>query len=208
MLVSLSLAAFGLTSASGLGAKFTLERAPVYQLPPGHVTIADPSTSQGPVALMVHRIRYLGKMALCVSASDSRGATVQACANYPLGPKSNRNTGNSPVWWSAPYVGACTRRHFQVIVGLVLRSRLTAWLRTPHGLSRVPTAGVPKAFGVSGGLVYALITTAPDSVTLRNAGGRAVYEAPVASLAGVPTVTCAGASSSVITISAEGHVIP
>ena len=146
------------------------------------MTLASVKTVQGPVVIMLHRIRYLGKVALCMSESNESG-TGQSCANYPVGPKSNQDIGNAPVWWTT-YVGACTSHHFQLISGVVLRAGLTAWLRTPGGLSRIPTATVPKAFGVAGELLYALIASYPDTVTLREASGKSVYTAPVEPLTG------------------------
>src|SRR5579863_487803 len=59
---------------------------PVQQLPPGHVTIASVNTPKGPVVIGLHRIRYLGKVALCMSESNG-GGTGQSCANYPIGPR-------------------------------------------------------------------------------------------------------------------------
>ena len=168
---------------------------PVQHLPPGRVTLASVKTVQGPVLIMLHRIRYLGKVALCMSESNGSG-TGQSCANYPLGPDSNQPIGNDPVWWTT-YVGACTPHHFQVISGVVLRAGLTAWLRTPGGLSRMPTTTVPKAFDVAGGLVYALIASYPATVTLRDATGKSVYTAPVEPLTDVPTVQCGSVRSSV-----------
>jgi hypothetical protein len=197
---------------AAFGSPVALERAPVYQLPPGHVALASVNSVQGPVVIMLHRIRYLGKVALCMSEANG-GATSQSCANYPLGPKSGQNIGNNPVWWTT-YVGACTQHHFQVISGVVLRAGLTAWLHSPAGVSPMPAATVPKAFGVAGRLVYALIATSPDSVSLRDANGRTVYTAPVEPLTGIPTVHCAGSGgssstqSTAIALGPGGHTIP
>jgi hypothetical protein len=163
---------------------------PVYQLPPGHITLAEARTPQGPVAIALHRIRYFGHVSLCVSESNANGGTDQSCANYPLGPKSNQNIGDAPVWWAASYLSVCTTRHFLVVDGVVLRPGLTAWLRTPRGTARMPTAAIPKGFGVAGGLVYATITAAPDTVMLRDADGRAVYSASMGPLSGLPTLGC------------------
>jgi hypothetical protein len=163
---------------------------PVYQLPPGHITLAEARTPQGPVAIALHRIRYFGHVSLCVSESDVRGGSAQSCANYPLGPKSNQSIGNSPVWWADNLLMTCAKAPFQVVSGVILRRGITAWLRTPAGVSRMPAAAVPKGFGVWGGLVYATITTAPDSVTLRNAKGKTVYAAPVAPLTSFPRSGC------------------
>jgi hypothetical protein len=182
-----------------------LERAPVQQLPPGHITLARVKTVQGPVAIALHRIRYLGKVALCMSESNG-GATGQSCANYPLGPKSNQPIGNKPVWWTT-YIGACTSHHFQVISGVVLRSGLTAWLHTPSGISRMPSAAIPHGFDVAGNLAYALITTVPVSVRLRNTSGATVYTEPVAPLPRLPTVDCTSGMTS-ISVGTSGNVIP
>jgi hypothetical protein len=181
---------------------------PVHLLPPGRVTIASVRTVQGPVVIMLHRISYLGAVALCMSESNGSG-TGQSCANYPLGPDSNQPIGNDPVWWTT-FVGACTSHHFQVISGVVLRAGLTAWLRSPRGLSRMSTAHVPKAFGVDGGLVYALIASYPDTVTLRDATGKALYTAPVEPLTGVRTMHCGpgATSSTLIGIGGSPHTIP
>ena len=113
----------------------------------------------------------------------------QSCANYPLGPHSDQNIGNDPVWWTT-FVGACTPHRFQVISGVILRSGLTAWLHSPSAVTRMPANPLPRAFGVAGGLIHALIATNPATVTLRNAHNDVVYTAPVQPLTGVPTVAC------------------
>jgi hypothetical protein len=182
--------------------------APVSQLPPGRVTLASVNTPQGPVAIVLHRIRYLGRVALCMGES-SGGGTSQSCATYPLGPKSDQGIGSEPVWWTT-YVGVCSPERFQVISGLVLRPGLTAWTRSPRGVSRMPTAAVPRAFGVAGDLVYALVTRDPESVTLRDASGRAIYTARVASLSHVPTGQCGRGTSGSVAVGIGGgaHTIP
>jgi hypothetical protein len=180
------------------------ERAPVQQLAPGDVALARVQTVQGPVVIALQRIRYLGKVALCMSESN-HGATGQSCANYPLGPKSNRPIGNAPVWWTT-FVGACTSHHFQVISGVVLRRGLTAWLHTPSGVARMPTAAIPRDFQVAGNLVYALVGSASTSVSLRNASGKTVYAEPVEPLpASIPTVRCNG---SAVSVGVSGGAIP
>jgi hypothetical protein len=192
--------------ATASGAGLVVERAPVQQLPPGHVTLASVKTVQGPVVIALHRIRYLGKVALCMSESN-HGASGQSCANYPLGPKSNQPIGNKPVWWTT-YVGDCTSHHFQVISGVILRSGLTAWLRTPSGSSRMPSAAIPRGFDVAGDLAYALVIGTQVSVTLRNTRGRTVYAEPVDPLPHLPTVKCTGGMTSAFAFSTSGNAIP
>jgi len=192
---------------------------PVVQLPPGHVTLAEARTPQGPVAIALHRIRYFGHVSLCVSQTDARGGGDQSCANYPIGPKSHQNIGTAPVWWAANLLMACSKPRFQVVSGVVLRPGITAWLRTPAGVSRMPTAAVPKAFGVAGGLVYATISTAPDSVTLRDANGKTVYAASVAPITSFARLGCRSArtgagetsvatASGFVASTAGQHVVP
>jgi hypothetical protein len=180
---------------------------PVYQLPPGHITLADAATPRGPVAIVLHRIRYYGHVSLCVSESNANGGTDQSCANYPIGPKSNQNIGDSPVWWATDYLAACTKPRFQVVSGVVLRPGISAWLRTPNGVSRMPTAVIPKAFGVAGGLVYATITTGPEAVILRDATGKTVYAAPVEPLTSFPTLGCGTVHVGATTVSSSGAIV-
>jgi hypothetical protein len=177
---------------------------PVHQLPPGHVTIASVNTPKGPVVIGLHRIRYLGKVALCMSESNGSG-TSQSCANYPLGPKSNQDIGNSPVWWTT-YIGVCTAHPFQVISGIVLRPHLTAWLHSPHGVLRMPVVDVPTAFGVHGGLTYALVAGKPNTVTLSDANGKTVYSAAVAPFAVVPVPGCNSTSSVAVLAGGPGTI--
>ena len=90
----------------------------------------------------------------------------------------------------------------------MLRTGLTAWLHTPAGMSRMPTVAMPKAFGVAGGFVYALIDTDPDSVTLSDAAGKTVYSAKVDSVAKLPTINCTGGSTSAFLIGRSPGTIP
>jgi hypothetical protein len=172
---------------------------PVTQLPPGQVILAQVATPQGLVAIDLHRIRYFGHVSLCVRETAPNGTSEsQSCAKYPLGPTSNQGIGNSPVWWGGDYVNLCVKPFIQVIGGLVLRPGLTAWLHVAGRASRMPSATVPTAFGVTGPLLYAAIAAAtPAFVTLRNADGRTVYTAPVASLGKIPRSFCpSGAAAS------------
>ena len=239
--LSASVCAVGVAAITACGATVTVERTrtaseatagvqtvarpvavtsyPVVQLPPGQLTLAEAPTPQGPVAIALHRIRYFGHVSLCVSQTDAGGGGDQSCANYPVGPKSNQSIGTAPVWWAADLLVACTKPRFQVVSGVILRRGITAWLRTPAGVSRMPTAAVPKTFGVAGGLVYATITTAPDSVALRDADGKTVYTASVAPITSSPRLGCASTrtgsgetrvatASGFVASSAGQHVVP
>jgi hypothetical protein len=164
---------------------------PVHQLPPGHVILAQVATGQGLVAIDLHRIRYFGHVSLCVRETASSGSASQSCANYPVGPRSNQGIGNSPVWWAGDYIDLCAKPLVQVVVGVVLHPGLTAWLHVAGRVSRMPSAPVPRAFGVTGPLLHATIAAATAAfVTLRNSAGSTVYRAPVASLANVPSEAC------------------
>ena len=165
---------------------------PVYQLPPGHVILAQVATPEGLVAIDLHRIRYFGHVSLCLRETAPNGSSEsQSCANYPVGHRSNQDIGDSPVWWAGDYVDPCARPLVQVIGGLELHHGLTAWLHVGRRVLRMPAAAVPTAFGVSGPLLYAAIAaTTPAFVTLRNAAGHTVYTAPVASLRNIPGDAC------------------
>jgi hypothetical protein len=182
---------------------------PVHQLPPGHVILAQVATPQGLVAIDLHRIRYFGHVSLCVrETAPNGGSSSQSCANYPVGPRSNQGIGNSPVWWAGDYINPCAKPLVQTIAGVVLHPGLTAWLHVAGRVSRMPSAAVPAAFGVSGPLLYAVLGVAtPEFVTLRNAAGSTVYRAPVASLGNVPSDACqhgAAASTFAITPAPNG----
>jgi len=192
------------------GAPAVLSSYPVDQLAPGHVTVADVPTSLGPIAIVLHRIRYFGHVSLCVGETSPSGGTEQSCANYPLGPKSNQHIGHAPVWWATTYLAACARQHFQVVSGVLLRRGLTGWLRTPTGVSQMPSAAIPRAFGVAGPLLYANIPASQgDVVTLRDAAGKTVYSAPVEPLTGVPTLQCSTVTSAgaMMTSSSSSEII-
>jgi hypothetical protein len=206
LLVVAMCVAGALTGASAFGSGRTMEHAPVQQLPPGHITMALVRTAKGPVAIALHRIRYLGKVALCMSESNG-GGTTQSCANYPLGPKSNQNIGNEPVWWTT-YIGVCTTHRFQVISGVLLRRDLTPWLHTSHGVVKMPLVAIPPAFHIAGGLTYALIAATPESVSLRNTSGQTIYTEPVAPLTHLPNIDCSSNLAPVVSGSSSGHTIP
>jgi hypothetical protein len=176
---------------------------PVYQLPPGHVILAQVATPEGLVAIDLHRIRYFGHVSLCLRETAPNGSSEsQSCANYPVGPRSNQGIGNSPVWWAGDYIDPCVKPLVQTIAGVVLHPGLTAWLHVAGRVSRMPAAAVPGAFGVSGPLLYAVLGVAkPAFVTLRNVAGRTVYRAPVASLGNLPSDACnRGASATTFAI--------
>ena len=85
--------------ATGSARGSTLYRAPVQQLPPGLVTLAHVHTPDGIVGIGLHRIRYLGKVRLCVNEVTQPGfpsGGPETCANYPIGPTSGQGIGNAP----------------------------------------------------------------------------------------------------------------
>jgi hypothetical protein len=159
---------------------------PVTQLAPGTVTVAHAHTPQGPVAILLHRIRFLGHVSLCITQQPQGN---EQCANYPLGPKSNQNIGNAPMWLMSGGRGSCRAPRFQVITGVMIHAGLSAWLRTSAGLSRLSTVTVPEVFGVPGPLFYAVLE-GPATIVLRNARGRTFYTRPAASP--TPSYSCGG----------------
>jgi len=164
-------------------AQDSVRRAPVQQLPPGYVVLARvPTPEQGPVTIYMHRIRYLGKVALCVGqtpnvAGDQPHGGPATCANYPIG--SNVTLEASRSLWQTGGVAQCNKatrpvkRLWALWSAVILRPGLTAWLRTPNGLSRLTEAVVPPAFHVAGPLIYTRLTK-PSAIILRDAKGRTV----------------------------------
>jgi hypothetical protein len=176
---------------------------PVYVLPPGRVTLASAATQTGPVAIRLHRMRYFGHVSLCVSVSNTQGATSQSCARYPIGPKSHQGIGESPVWWAATDFDVCTKPRFEVVAGVLLRRGISAWLHAPAGVTRMARVAIPKPFGVAGSLVYATIDSEPDRVTLRDGSRGVIYDARVQPLSTLPRAGCPAASSTGGTVSSE-----
>jgi hypothetical protein len=137
------------------------------------VTVAHAATSQGPVAIRLYRARYLGHAVLCIEQVPQGNGQ---CASYPIGPTSKYARSSSDLWLLDGGHGLCKAPRFEVITAIVLHPGLTAWLRTPQGrLSRMATARVPKAFGVTGPVIYAVLTEGPGAIILRDARGRTAY---------------------------------
>ena len=200
---SASVLALALVAGWGGNAVASVERAPVKQLPPGLVTLASVPAPQGAVAISVHRIRYLGKVRLCLRDTSATGGATQTCTNYPLGSQLR----GAVVWWIAEF-SVCVTHRYQVIAGVVMRHGLTASLRTPAGTAPMPTAAIPPAFGVSGDLIYALIDTSPDTVTLHDTSGRTAYYGTVAPIPKL-VFKCGGGAAVGIAIGGAGpHTIP
>jgi hypothetical protein len=160
---------------------------PVHQLSPGTVTLAHAGTPQGPVAILLHRIRFMGHVSLCIS---QRPQGNEQCATYPIGPHSNQEIGNAPIWLMSGGRGSCTAPRYQVITGIVLRPGLTPWLRTPEGQSRMPTVPVPQGFHEPGPLFYAVLTKTPDTIVIEDAAGKTVYSTPA--VTPTPSGSCGG----------------
>ena len=176
--------------------------APVRQLAPGLVTLATVTTPQGPVGISLHRIRYLGRDRLCLRETHGRTA-VQNCTNDPLGSQLH----GAVVWWNAD-ADLCAHSPYQVIAGVVIRSGLTATLHTPSHLAPMPTATVPRAFGVRGGLIYALIQATPASVTLVDAAGGTIYHGTVAPIPKLHVICQNGAGFGGVILSGGSNSIP
>jgi len=174
-----------LVIASSSGAFTPLPR-PGSALAPGVVTLAHVETPRGSAVISVYRARYLGRVVLCIEQAGEGGTGYAGgCATYPLGPESKYQPVSSDVWVLDGGGGSCKSHPFQVLTAVVIHNGLTAWLRTPNGPSRMQAVTVPKAFKVSGPLVYAVLTKAPDTIQLRTASGKVAFSTPAFS-AGPP----------------------
>ena len=156
-----------------------VEHAPVKQLPPGLVILAQPKTPQGIIQIGLHRIRFLGRTRLCLNEADQPGfpgGGSATCATYPIGP-GNRGDGNvsGPLFMGPVEGGRCARKQFLLVAGVVLRAGLVGWVRANGVLTRMQTAAIPSAFGVAGPLIYAVVRGWPSmTLELRNASGTEV----------------------------------
>ena len=156
-----------------------IEHAPVKQLPPGLVILAQPQTPQGVVKIGLHRIRFLGKVRLVLNEADQPNFPTggpATSATYPIGP-GNQGDGDvsGPLFMGPVYGGLCPRKQFLLIAGVVLRPGLVGWVRANGVLTRMQTAAVPSAFGVAGPLIYAVVHGWPSmTLELRDAHGREV----------------------------------
>ena len=176
---SASVLALALVAGWGGNAVAGVERAPVKQLPPGLVILAQPQTPQGVIKIGLHRIRFVGKVRLCLNEADQPrfpSGGSETCATYPIGP-GNRGDGNvsGPLFLGPVEGGLCPRKQFLLVAGVVLRPGLVGWVRANGVLTRMQTAAVPSAFGVSGPLIYAVVRGWPSmTLELRDSHGTEV----------------------------------
>jgi hypothetical protein len=185
ILLSLALAATTASApATASGSRRSIERAPVQQLPPGLVTLAHVHTPQGIVGLGLHRIRYLGKVRLCLNAADQPGfpsGGPEVCANYPLGPSSGQGIDYTHLFLGPIFQGRCAHKNFLLITGVVLSPAVTASLQAPD-LREAPMSAVrvPGAFNATGTLVYEVVRIwQPIAMVLRDAQGKIVSRVPL-----------------------------
>jgi len=82
------------------------------------------------------------------------------------------------------FSGLCSAKQFLLYAAVVLRRGLTAWLQsTDLRVAPMQSVAVPKAFNVSGPLVYAVIRIWPPyAILLRDATGKTVSEVRVLTL--------------------------
>ena len=142
----------GLAVAGGLASGWSsgrVERAPVKQLPPGLVILAQPQTPQGIIKIGLHRIRFLGKVRLCINEADQPGSPrggLQACANYPLGPSSGHAVGHAHLFLAPIYGGHCRHKSFVLVAGVVLSPGLSAQACRAQQTCRVVRMSPPCPF--------------------------------------------------------------
>lgn len=162
-----------------------MEHAPVTQLPPGLVILAQPKTPQGVVKLGLHRIRFLGKVRLVLNEADQPGFPGGGPATYATYPIRAGNQGdgdvNGPVFMGPVIGGECRVRKFLLVAAVVLRPGVIAWIRADSVVRRMRTAAVPSAFGVAGPLIYAVVHGWPSmTIELRDASGTEISHVRVA----------------------------
>jgi len=154
--------------------------APVKQLPPGLVILAQPKTPQGIIKIGLHRIRFLGKTRLVLNEATqpnfpSGGQATYATYPIRLGGQGDGSV-SGPIFMGPVEGGRCQSKQFLLVAGVVLRPGLVAWVRADGVLTRMQTASVPSAFRVAGPLIYAVVRGRPSmTLELRNAQGTEVF---------------------------------
>ena len=159
--------------------------APVKQLPPGLVILAQPKTPEGIVKIGLHRIRFLGKVRLVLNEANQPGFPAGGPATYATYPIGAGNQGdgdvNGPVFMGPVIGGRCQARKFLLVAAVVVRPGLVAWIRADGVVRPMRTAAVPSAFGVAGPLIYAVVHGWPSmTIELRDASGAEVAHERVA----------------------------
>jgi hypothetical protein len=138
---------------------------PVTSLPPGVVTVAHGRTPHGtPFAIRLQRIRFLGKLDLCLSEKPQGNSQ---CPPFPV-------SRAVPVFLLQGGEGSCLPPRYQVLAGLLLHPGLTAFLHSADGTETLKLASVPAAFHVAG-VFYGVLTRGPAELLIRDRDGRSVY---------------------------------
>ncbi len=155
--------------------------------PTGLVILARADTPQGVVAIGLRHMRLLGKVSLCLVEADQpafRLVAPQTCASYPVGPSSGQGIDHTHLLLGSVFSGLCSQKRFLLYAAVVLRRGLTASLQSTD-LREAPmqAVAVPKAFNVSGPLVYAVVRIwHPYAILLRDATGKTVSRVAVLKL--------------------------
>ena len=177
-----------LALSTGLGWAVSGPGAPAGQRAlAGLVVLARAHTPQGVVEIGLRHVRFLGKVSLCLIEADQPGlrlVTPETCASYPVGPSSGQGIDHTHLLLGSVFSGLCSAKQFLLYAAVVLRRGLTAWLQsTDLRVAPMQSVAVPKAFNVSGPLVYAVIRIWPPyAILLRDATGKTVSEVRVLTL--------------------------
>lgn len=177
---SVPLLALALAVGWGADALAGIVHAPVKQLPPGLVILAQPKTPQGRIKIGLHRIRFLGKTRLVLNEAtepNAPGGGPATYATYPIRPGGQGDGSVSgPIFIGPVEGGRCQSKQFLLVAGVVLRPGLVGWVRADGVLTRMQTASIPSAFHVAGPLIYAVVRGWPSmTIELRNAQGTEVF---------------------------------
>jgi hypothetical protein len=161
--------------------------AALYTTPPATVlapgiakAVTGTAPHRVPWIFSLQRVRYGGHEALCVEQTPEGGGQC-----FPFTPGSNPLDTNPPLSTSAPVLltpggaGTCTPPRYALVSGLVMRSGLSVWFKTPGGTRRVPLVAVDPRFQIPGGVFATVITRGPVTLLARNAADKTVFTAPV-----------------------------
>lgn len=162
-------------------------------LAPGIVKVAAGiAPHNDPWIFSLQRLRAQGVELLCPQLTPNGSGQ---CFPYPGQPNAetagNPLNPNPPVLLTPAAEGTCAPPRWNVITGLVMRSDVSVWFKSPTGTRRIPLVRLDPRLHIPGGAFATIITQGSVMLIARDAAGRTIYTAPVTNRGDKPTY-CGG----------------
>lgn len=154
---------------------------PATLLAPGILrAVSGVSPHHTPWIFSLQLLRYGGRKLVCAELTPQGSAQCFPTPGEKPSLDGNPTLGpDPPVQLTPGNAGTCAPPRYSVISGLVMRTGLTIWFKTPTGTRRIAPRAVDSRFQVPGGVFATTITRGPVTLIARNAAGESVYTAPV-----------------------------